>query len=337
MTTETANPHSASPLVTMPLVTMIVVCYNQSRFVLETLESVKAQTYKNTQLIIIDDCSSDDSVAIIDRWLQENDIQCTFIRHQKNQGICKSLNDVLAVATGKYISMIAADDVWLPDKIAQQVEIMESQPESVGVLYSDAFQMDEDGRASPGTYITTHWKFAETPQGYILDSLLDSNFIPGMTTLIRRSCYDTVGLYDENLHWEDWDMWLRMARHYSFVYSSTPAAKYRIHSRSFSRSDYASMVTGSIKILLKQFSQGNLSEEQESKVMHSLAVRHLEAANFARLNGNRSDAVKHLVECVRSAKLRLPGGFVAWTSILAYVFFGLKRLRWWKGSNPARS
>src|ERR1035441_9874426 len=94
-----------------PLVSTIVLSYNQSRFVLETLESVKAQTYKATQLIIVDDCSLDDSVATIDHWLQESGIHCEFIRHKKNQGICKSLNEALAVANGKYISMVASDDV----------------------------------------------------------------------------------------------------------------------------------------------------------------------------------------------------------------------------------
>ena len=182
--TQTANP----------LVSTIVLCYNQSQFVLETLESVKAQTYKATQLIIVDDCSSDDSVATIERWLQENGIDCTFIRHQKNQGICKSLNDALAVATGKYISMVASDDVWLPDKIARQVEIMESQPDHVGVLYSDAFQIDEHGHALPDMFIAAHRKLPEMPQGASTRCLLEGNFIPGMTTLIRRSCYDKVGL-----------------------------------------------------------------------------------------------------------------------------------------------
>ena len=127
----------------------IVLSYNQCQYVLETLESVKAQTYKVTELIIVDDCSTDDSVAIIERWLQENKINCTFIRHEKNQGICKSLNEALAVATGKYISMVASDDIWLPDKIARQVEIMEAQPDQVGILYSDAFQIDEHGYPLP--------------------------------------------------------------------------------------------------------------------------------------------------------------------------------------------
>src|SRR5580700_11042120 len=147
-----------------PLVSMIVLCYNQARFVVETLESVKAQTYKPTELIILDDCSSDDSVTVIENWLQENGIECTFIRHQKNQGICKSLNEALSFATGKYISEISSDDVWLPDKIARQVEIMESQPDEVGVVYSDAFQIDDHGQILPETLITSCRRLTEMPQ-----------------------------------------------------------------------------------------------------------------------------------------------------------------------------
>jgi glycosyltransferase involved in cell wall biosynthesis len=253
-----------------PLVSTIVLSYNQSRFVLETLESVKAQTYKAIQLTIVDDCSSDDSVATIDRWLHENRIDCTFICHKKNEGICKSLNDALAVSSAKYVSMVASDDVWLPDKIAQQVKIMESQPDHVGILYSDALQMDEHGHSLPDMFIGAHRKLREMPQGQILNTLLEGNFIPAMTTLIRRRCYDVVGLYDEQLPWEDWDMWLRLARHYSFLYSPTPSAKYRLHQNSYSHSDPDRMLKQSFRICLKQFGLGDLTEYQESKITQML-------------------------------------------------------------------
>jgi glycosyltransferase involved in cell wall biosynthesis len=262
-----ASPSAAAPLVTMPLVTMIVLCYNQARFVVETLESVKAQTYKHTELIIIDDCSSDDSVAVINRWLRENnDVRCTFIPHQKNQGICKSLNEALALTSGKYISMIAADDIWLPDKIERQVAIMESQPDSVGVLYTDAFRIGENGRELPQMFVEFHRRLPEIPQGDILDVLVQDNFIPGMTTLIRRACYSKVGLYDENLPWEDWDMWLRIARRYSFIYSATPSAKYREHEKSYSHSDRTRMRKDAVKICIKQIRMRDLTEEQKSKL-----------------------------------------------------------------------
>jgi glycosyltransferase involved in cell wall biosynthesis len=248
-----------------PLVSAIVTCYNQSRFVVETLESIKAQTYKATQLIIVDDCSSDESVATIDRWLHENRINCTFIQHQNNQGICKTVNEALSLATGKYISPLACDDVWLPDKIARQVEIMESQPDDVGVIYSDAFQIDEEGQTLPDMLIASCRRVTEMPQGRILKSLLEGNFIAAQTTLVRRSCYDKVGLYDENLPWEDWDMWMRMARHYSFIYSPIPFAKYRVHDKSYSHSDPIRMLRESCKIALKQFALGGLGRVEESE------------------------------------------------------------------------
>jgi glycosyltransferase involved in cell wall biosynthesis len=277
MKTETGNP----------VVSAIVVCYNQSRFVLETLESVQAQTFKAVQLIIVDDCSSDDSVATIEHWMQETGIRCTFIRHQENQGICKSLNDALAVATGQYISMVAADDVWLPDKLAHQVEIMESQPDDVGVLYSEAFQMDINGHSLPDTLIAASWKLPEMPQGQVLDTLFQGNFIPGLTALIRRSCYDKVGLYDENLPWEDWDMWMRLARHYSFLYSPTPSAKYRRHQNSLSQSDHAAMLKGSFKTCLKQFGLGHVNEEQKPSLIGMLL--HLSEELYSRGDSESAD------------------------------------------------
>lgn len=269
---------------TNPLVTMIVLCYNQARFVVETLESVKAQTYKHTELIIIDDYSTDDSVAVIERWLRENnDVRCTFIPHEKNQGICKSLNEALARTSGKYISMIASDDIWLAEKIERQVAVMESQPDSVGVIYSDAFRIDENGNLSPETYIGHYWKLQQMPQGHIFETLLQFNFIPGPTTLIRRACYGKVGLYDEHLPWEDWDMWLRIARYYSFAFSPTPSVKYRVHSNSLSHSDPDRLLGDSCKVLTKQFTLGNLTRDQATTLTKTLLKwsEHLYKANDA--------------------------------------------------------
>ncbi len=328
---------NASPSPTAnPLVTIIVLCYNQTRFVVETLESVKAQTYTITELVIVDDCSSDDSVAVIDRWLRENKIPCNFIRHQKNQGICKSLNEALAATSGKYVSTIAADDIWLPDKIERQVALMESQPESVGVLYSDAFQIDESGRPLSGMYIGTHWKLSEMPRGQVLDTLLKFNFVPGLTALIRRRCYDTVGLYDEGLAWEDWDMWLRIAREYSFAYSPIPSAKYRVHNNSLSR-DALAMAIGKMKILSKQSELGRLNEAQSAALAASLKIHrrpipraHFEMATAALQKGDRAGTMKHLANCVRSSRFRLPGRVIDWMALTVYLLFGLRHVRWWK-------
>jgi len=272
-----------------PLVSMIVLCYNQSQFVEETLESVKAQSYKPTELILVDDCSTDDSVAVIEAWLQKNGVECTFIRHKENQGICKSLNEAISNATGKYLSMIASDDVWVRDKIERQVAIMESQSDDVGVIYSDALQIDDRGRTLPKTLIASSRNLPKMPEGKILGSLLEGNFIGGQTTLVRRSCYDRVGMYDEDLPWEDWDMWMRIARHYSFVYSPDPSAKYRIHGKSYSHSDPIRMLRESCKVCLKQFALGGLDTIEKSE--HTERLLKMSERLYSENDGDTSEVL----------------------------------------------
>src|ERR1039457_6887169 len=93
----------------LPLVSVLVGCYNHARYVTETLESVRLQTYPKIQLIIWDDCSRDNSVEAIQSWIRQHNYECIFLQHSVNRGICQSLNEALALAQGKYISMVAAD------------------------------------------------------------------------------------------------------------------------------------------------------------------------------------------------------------------------------------
>ena len=99
-----------------PLVSIIALCYNQEEFLCETLESIKAQTYKNLELIIIDDCSTDQSVKKIESWIKANNHNCNFITNKENLGLVKSLNIAVKKCKGKYYSLIACDDIYLPKK-----------------------------------------------------------------------------------------------------------------------------------------------------------------------------------------------------------------------------
>ncbi len=213
---------------TQPLVTVIAACYNHSRFVLECLESIRNQTYKNIQLIIVDDHSTDDSVAVIRDWIATHRVECVFVVHSENKGVCRTLNDALSHASGKYVASTSTDDVWTLDKLEHQVRQMEKLPEEVGVLYSDAWRMDQNGSVLPKLFIEYNRSFSAPPEGDILDTLLENNFIPAMTTLIRRSCYEKMGKYDESLSYEDWDMWIRISRCYKFAFSPFISAKYRV-------------------------------------------------------------------------------------------------------------
>jgi len=244
-----------------PLVSAIVLCYNQARFVVECLEAVKAQNYPNLELIVNDDASKDDSVAVIDAWLARNDIPHHFLKNQANLGICRSLNNTVKQARGKYVSGIAADDVWLPGKLRTQVELLEQLPDKVGVVYSDALQMDESGKLLPEKFIQAHRHFETMPTGDIHKILWEDNFIPAMTTLIRRECFDRVGLYDENLFYEDWDMWLRISQAYEFVYSNEISAKYRLVTTSMVRSQWSRLVDAMCQTCAKHLKSGRLAPE----------------------------------------------------------------------------
>ena len=218
----------------LPLVTVIATSFNHERYVIECLESIRAQTYPNVQLIVADDASTDRSVELIRDWARDTGTICTFLFHEENQGVCRTRNEALSLAEGAYVSGISTDDVWLPDKLAAQVTQLEALPATVGVSYGDAERMDADGNPLPGMFIEHTGVVRAPPEGNIYEILLDENFIPAMSTLVRRECLEAVGPYDETLVYEDKDMWLRIARRYEFVFSPHVGARYRVHPVSLS-------------------------------------------------------------------------------------------------------
>ncbi len=261
-----------------PLVSAIVLNYNHARFVIDCLDTVKAQDYPNLEIIVNDDASKDDSVALIEAWLAKTNIPHQFIKNKTNQGVCRSLNNTLKIARGKYVSGIAADDVWLPGKLRTQVEMLEKLPDRVGVVYSDALQMDENGKLLPGKFIETHRKFDAMPTGNIHKALWEDNFIPAMATLTRRECFDRVGLYDESLFYEDWDMWLRISRCYDYAYSDQVSAKYRLVGTSMVRSQWPRMVDAMCQICIKHLKSEQLDSETRRTAADKL--RSLAAISF---------------------------------------------------------
>jgi glycosyltransferase involved in cell wall biosynthesis len=211
-----------------PIVTVIAACYNHSQFLVECLESIRAQTFKQTQLIITDDASRDDSLALIKSWIASYSVDCRLLANDQNQGLCRTLNHALSFATGKYVAFIGTDDIWLPEKLERQVAQMERLPASVGVLYSDAYLIDEAGTPLPGMFIESHRRFQHVPEGDILETLLEGGFFSVASTLIRKECFEQVGVFDESLAFEDYDFWLRAAAHRHFGTCPYPSAKYRI-------------------------------------------------------------------------------------------------------------
>lgn len=222
-----------------PKVTVIALCFNHARFLHECLASIAVQTVQDFQLIITDDCSKDDSPNLIQAWITQHRPDAIFICHSKNVGLCKTLNEALSHARGEFISMIATDDAWEPDKIERQLAVIRETSASVAVVYSDASRMDEAGKPIEKNFIEAHTPDCTRPSGQIFSELANRNFIPAMATLIRHQALLDVGLYDEQLTYEDYDMWLRLAARYEFVYCPATLARYRIVSTSIVRTVFA--------------------------------------------------------------------------------------------------
>ena len=135
--------------------------------------------------------------------------------------------EALALSKGEFISMVATDDIWEPNKIAVQLAAMRAASDDVAVVYSDASQIDEQSVRLPLDFMGHHRPGFAAPSGDVFPALADGNFIPAMATLIRTSAIAAVGGYDERLTYEDYDMWLRLAARFHFMFVLAALARYR--------------------------------------------------------------------------------------------------------------
>jgi glycosyltransferase involved in cell wall biosynthesis len=202
-----------------PLVSVVIATYNMSRYLPLAVESVLAQTYPHLELHIVDDGSTDGTVAVLERFASVPRVTCH--RHP-NGGQARAKNAGIRASAGDIVAFLDADDIWLPDKLAQQVPVLWQSP-TTGVVYSPVEYIDAEGHRLPSAPDGAH------PRGRIAPYLFLDNCIPFPTAIVRRRCLDEVGLFDESLRMSiDWDLWLRIAVDHDFEYLPRATALYRI-------------------------------------------------------------------------------------------------------------
>lgn len=209
----------------MSLVTVICLCHNQKEYVLEALESVLHQTHKEVQLIVVDDASTDGSKEVIAQFIAKHK-EVIHIDLFDNIGSCKAFNHALPFATGEYIIDLAADDVLLPNRIEVGLHDFALASSKAGVHISDAELIDANGKHL--SYHSDRFPHASIPQGDIYEKVIARYFICSPTMMFRKEVIDVLNGYDENLHYEDFDFWVRSSREYEYIYSSEVLLKKRI-------------------------------------------------------------------------------------------------------------
>ncbi|MBB5286926.1 glycosyltransferase involved in cell wall biosynthesis [Rhabdobacter roseus] len=201
----------------------------------EALRSVLTQSYRNIELIIIDNASTDQTVAIIKRIVREHP-RVKFIANPENRGLCKAFNQGLYLARGKYVIDLSGDDLLLPQRIERQVVAFERLSDSYGVLFSNARYIDTHGEPLHEHYPLDSKGKAKVPvpSGDVYKEILRKYFICTPTMMIRRSVLDELGGYDESLSYEDFDFWVRSGVRYRYFYQDEILTHKRIVPHSLS-------------------------------------------------------------------------------------------------------
>ncbi|RAM70978.1 glycosyltransferase [Pseudomonas sp. 32_A] len=208
-----------------PLVTVIIASYNHARYIEASITSVINQTYKNIELLVIDDGSKDDSPAVLKRLQEQYGFD---LRFQANQGLARTLNDAIARAKGDLIVPFGSDDIMLPHRIATQVEYMNGKPE-VGICSANIETIDQDGKVM-GAREQRNRNLPFRRLDFD-DLFLDRKPGPMAATLmLRREALEKVGGFNADIRLEDVYIELSIARAGYFIdVLGEVLAQYRDH------------------------------------------------------------------------------------------------------------
>lgn len=215
----------------MPKVQVILPCYNAERYLARTLEAAMAQTFRDFEILLVDDGSTDGSRAIAERFAVEHPGKLRYL-HQENQGHVVARNRALETADAELIAMLDADDVWRPEHLARSVELLDARPE-IGLTHAEVINIDAEDRElgrpqRERRYLSGRlFRYLYTRRGHIACT----------TVVFRREALAKSGLFDPNLARlgnSDRDLWLRISQHCEIAYIEEPTAYYRVHPGNFS-------------------------------------------------------------------------------------------------------
>ena len=275
----------------MPKVSVVIPTYNYGQYIVGAVESVLNQTFRDMEVIVVDDGSADNTREL----MAEFGDKIRYI-YQPNRGLPAARNTGIRAGRGEYVAILDSDDLWLPQKLSVQVPLLDSRPE-VGLVYTDAFVFDGETQVTIGT----HRDACPHPAGRIVAQLLFMCVMLTPTPLIRRSVLDKVGLFAEDKAikgCEDWDLWIRIAKVYDIDYIDQPLAKYRLHSSNMSR-DPELMKLSSLNVLWKAFADPALAKELKrlrrrafSRIYKEYGLGHLDREEYNLARADLIQAIK---------------------------------------------
>ena len=209
----------------MPNVSVIIHTYNNEKFIVETIESVLNQTYKDYEIIVVDDGSVDGTHDALLPYMQK-----IRYHYKENGGIASAKNTGIRLSQTEFIAFLDHDDLWVPDKLKLQMECFNGNPQ-VGLVYAKytSFRDGKELRTKP----------EKGYSGWIFKELLSKSFIQTSTVMVIKECLDAVGPYDESFSLGDeYDMFLRISKKFQCGFIDKGLTKYRVHDANASKNDF---------------------------------------------------------------------------------------------------
>lgn len=241
----------------MPTVSVVMSVYNGEKFLQKAIDSILTQTYRDFEFIIIDDCSLDKSIEIINSY---NDTRIRLIRNEQNMRLPASLNKGIRLATGKYIARMDADDISVSNRLAKQVEYMDSHPD-VAVVGGSFQAIDEDGN---DLYVH-HAMMGEKLSKYCL---MPSPLAHPTVMMRRDVIVDNNLFYDEQYSSaQDYDLWQRINKKFRMDNLRDILLMYRIQGNSISVAKRQQQQDNTYKIF-SQYSPVKVSYDEVMAILH---------------------------------------------------------------------
>lgn len=290
MNTEVTDPLDCSSK-QAPLVSIVAPCYNAEKYLEEAIASIFAQDYPNFEVIIVDDGSSDNSIAMLRQLQQTHDFQ---LYTQANQGVSAALNHGLRYAKGDYVSTPDLDDIMLPQSVRIRVDYLEQHPQ-VGCVGALIIYMDSDGN-------TIKQQQRDEIRTYDFDKVLSGAVVIGApVALYRMSAMRSAGFYAPSLRVQDFQMTLRIARlGYEVHELPVCVTRYRRHPNNLSRKykvllqadleaiapylGHPAYQSARTQLVNKALKYAVVEDKKEAwKLLRSIPWRHLNSTSFRRL------------------------------------------------------
>ncbi|MEP6707883.1 MAG: glycosyltransferase [Pyrinomonadaceae bacterium] len=212
----------------MPKVSVVMPAYNHERFVRAAIESVLMQTLDDLELCVTDDGSTDSTADIVSSF---KDPRIRFHRLRQNSGVCVALNDAIRRSRGEYIAVLNSDDIFLSDKLRTQSALLDARADLGAIFGMPEFIDDVDQVVPPSqTFYGNIFQVENKPRHeWLRDFFFRGNSLCHPTVMIRRSCHDDIGLYDERLaQVHDFDLWVRFIQRYQFLLMPEVMTLFRI-------------------------------------------------------------------------------------------------------------